>query len=129
MRERLRGVEVGQSAEQARAILRREPVRKPGHPDDPFPSPLHALALTTPTGERVEVEVYVVATRPARGCPDVHYDDMPVAYVDGVVAGTGWEFVEWRWRDWGGSLAALREAQDRFRCREPAAPAAAGDAR
>jgi hypothetical protein len=28
--------------------------------------------------------------------------------------------VEWTWRDWGGSLAALRAVQDRLRCPEDA---------
>lgn len=132
MRDRLRAVEVGQSADAVHALLGGDPVERPGHPDDPFPSPLHELALTTPAGERVRVEVYVVATRSAPGCPDVHYEDTPVAYVDGVVAGKTWEFVEWHWREWGGALADLRAAQDRFHCPEPspaeAAPPAAAEA-
>jgi hypothetical protein len=64
----------------------------------------------------VRVEVYVVATRPAEGCPDVHFEDVPIAFVDGVVEGKGWGHLERRWRTWGGGLQALRSAQERRRC-------------
>jgi len=119
MRERVARVQAGQTLEEAHAILGDAPVRKPGHPDDPFPTPHRALELVAATGEPVRVEIYVVAARTAEGCPDVHWDDEPVAYLDGVVAGKGWVFVERRWRGWGGSLEALREVQNRHRCPVP----------
>ncbi len=122
MRDRLREVEVGDTLEQAHARLRRDPVRKPGHPGDPFPTPLHVVQLEAPDGRRVRLETYVVAARRAEGCPDFHYEDVPVVYVDGIVAGMTWEFVEWRWRNWGGELGRLRALQDRYRCSEPEAP-------
>jgi hypothetical protein len=46
----------------------------------------------------------VVAARSAEGCPDVHVEDAPVVFRDGVVAARGWEAVEADWRGWGGSL-------------------------
>ena len=119
MAARLRQVEVGQSIDAAHLILGRDPVRKPGHPKDPFPSPTMALDWETPKGQAARVELYVIAARAAKGCPDVHYEDVPVAYLDGVVVGTSWEFVEWSWRSWGGSLHRLREIQDSYRCVEP----------
>lgn len=116
MRDRLERVEVGQSLAEVRAILGRDPVRKPNHPGAPFASPLHALELRAPDGRAVRLETYVVAAHPAEGCPDFQYEDVPILYVEGVVAYKGWAPVEWTWRDWGGSLAALREVQDRLRC-------------
>ena len=65
MRERVERVAVGQSAAQARAILGRDPVHRPGHPDAPYPSPLRSLALRAPEGDTVQVELYVVAARSA----------------------------------------------------------------
>jgi hypothetical protein len=116
MRERVAAVEVGQTLDEAHAILGDAPVRRPGHPERPFPSPRSALTLTARDGASVRVEVYVVATRPAEGCPDVHFEDVPIAFVDGVVEGKGWGHLERRWRTWGGGLQALRSAQERRRC-------------
>lgn len=118
MRNRMRGVAPGQSLERVHEILGTDAVRKPRHPDHPFPSPLHAVDLTAPDGRRVRVETYVVAARPEEGCPDFRYEDRPVVFIDGVVAGTDWEYVEWNWRSWGGSLERLRALQDRLRCPE-----------
>jgi hypothetical protein len=122
VRERMRAVEVGQTIEQVHAILRRDPVRRPRHPDDPFPTPLRVEELVAPDGSAVRLEIYVVATRPADGCPDHHYDDAPVLFVDGRVAGLDWEFVEWGWRGWGGRLEVLRGLQDRYRCPDSTDP-------
>jgi hypothetical protein len=120
MRDRVERVEVGQSLAEVRAILGRDPVRKPNHPEAPFASPLQALDLRAPDGRAVRLETYVVAARPVDGCPDFQYEDVPILYVDGAVAYKGWGAVEWTWRDWGGSLAALREVQDRLRCSDEA---------
>jgi hypothetical protein len=122
MRERVARVEVGQSRDQARAILGDAPVRKPGHPEDPFPTPLRSLELAPGAGPAVRVELYVVASYPAQGCPDVHFRDVPIVFVDDVVAGTDWAFVERNWRAWGGSLATLREARDGRQCPLPPLP-------
>jgi hypothetical protein len=119
MRDRVARVNAGQTLEEARVILGDDPVRKPGHPDDPYPSPHRTQLFTTPAGVSVRIDVYVVATRPAEGCPDVHFEDEPIAYLDGVVAGKDWAWVERHWRAWGGSLEALRDAQDRHRCPYP----------
>jgi hypothetical protein len=116
MRARVARVEVGQSAAQARAILGRDPVHRPGHPDRPYPSPLRSFELRAPEGDPVQIELYVVAARAAAGCPDVHYEDAPVAFRRGVVAARGWHDVEASWRGWGGSLAQLRDARDGVRC-------------
>ena len=118
MRERVDRVAVGQSAAEARAILGRNPIHRPGHPAEPYPSPLRSLALHTPEGDAVQVELYVVAARAREGCPDVHYEDAPVAFRRGAVAARGWEAVEESWRGWGGGLAELREARDALRCGE-----------
>jgi hypothetical protein len=118
MRDRVDRIEAGQDLAAVHAILGRDPVRKPNHPDAPFPTPLHALELSAPDGRTVRLETYVVAARPAAGCPDFQYEDVPLLYVDGVVAYKGWGMVEWTWRDWGGSLAALRAVQERLRCPE-----------
>jgi hypothetical protein len=126
MRARVERVAIGQSAEQAHAILGRDPVERPGHPSEPFPSPLRSLALQTPTGRPLHVELYVVTARAAEGCPDVHVEDAPVVFRDGVVAARSWEAVEADWRSWGGSLAALRDARDTSQCEYP--PPAEDDA-
>jgi hypothetical protein len=118
MRERVGRVALGQSFAEAHAILGRDPVHRPGHPDQPYPSPLRSLALRPPAGEPVQIELYVVAARRAEGCPDVHYEDVPVAYRGGVVAARDWRAVEASWRGWGGSLAELRAARDGLRCSE-----------
>ena len=118
MRERVGRVQIGQSLAEARAILGRDPVHRPGHPAEPYPSPLRSLALRTPEGDAVQIDLYVVAARAREGCPDVHYEDAPVAFRGGAVAACGWEAVEGSWRDWGGGLAELREARDGLRCGE-----------
>jgi hypothetical protein len=118
VRDRMDRVEVGQAQAAAQAILGRQPVRKPNHPQSPFPTPLRVLELRAPDGRNVRLETYVVATQPARGCPDFQYDDVPVAFIDGVVAGKGWEYLEENWRRWGGSLDALRAARQRPSCLE-----------
>jgi hypothetical protein len=118
MRERIRLVEEGQTIREVHDILRRPPIRKPGHPDDPFPSPLHVVELETVDQPAVRVETYVIATRRQEGCPDFGYDDKPIVFLDGIVAGLTWEFVEWRWQEWGGELSQLRDIQDRHRCPE-----------
>ena len=114
--DRVREVEVGDTLEHAHSLLREDPVRKPNHPGDPFSSPHRVVELAAPDGSRVRLETYVVGARSAEGCPDFHYDDVPIVFVDGVVAGKTWEYVEWRWRDWGGELDLLRSFQDRYRC-------------
>jgi len=119
---RLAQVDVGDSAESVRARLARHPVRRPRPGGEPFPSPLRSLALTTPEGRAVELELYVVAVEPGPGCPAVHTELAPVVYLDGRVAGLDWDYVEASWRDWGGSLAALREARGVHEC--PFAPPA-----
>jgi hypothetical protein len=116
MRARVARLAVGQSAQEAHAILGREPVQRPGHPDDPFPSPRQAISVATPTGETLRIELYVVGARSAEGCPDVHVEDAPVVFQNGAVAALGWEEVEARWRGWGGSLESLRRVRDTYQC-------------
>jgi hypothetical protein len=118
MRERFRAVKEGQTVREVHNILRRPPIRKPGHPDDPFPTPLHIVEFERFGHPLVRIETYVVATRLEKGCPDFGYDDRPVVFIDGIVAGLSWEFVEWRWQEWGGELARLRQIQDRHHCPE-----------
>ena len=99
-------------------------MQRPGHPDEPFPSPRRAISVATPTGESLRIELYVVGARSAEGCPDVHVEDAPVVFQSGVVAARSWEEVEARWRGWGGSLEALRHVRDTYQCdRAPAASA------
>jgi len=125
MRARIERIAIGQSAAEAQAILGRDPVERPGHPSDPFPTPLRALALSTPTGGSLQVELYVVAARAAAGCPDVHVEDVPVVFLDGVVAARSWEAVEASWRGWGGTLESLRRVRDTWRCDAPSGAQAA----
>jgi hypothetical protein len=115
MRARVDRVAIGQTAEQAHAILGRHPVERPGHPSEPFPTPLRAVAMKTATGS-LQIELYVVAARAAEGCPDVHVEDVPVVFLDGVVAARSWEAVEASWRGWGGTLESLRRVRDTWRC-------------
>jgi hypothetical protein len=75
------------------------PVQRPGHPEDPYPSPRRSLSLEA-GGEALRLELYVVAARSAEGCPDVHVEDAPVAFRSGTVAALGWEEVEANWRAW-----------------------------
>ena len=124
MRARIDRVAIGQTAEQAHAILGRDPVERPGHPSAPFPTPLRAVAMKTPTGS-VQIELYVVAARAAEGCPDVHVEDVPVVFLDGVVAARSWEAVEASWRGWGGTLESLRRVRDTWRCDAPSTAGAA----
>lgn len=116
LRDRHAAIEIGQSRPAVATLMGGLPVRRPGHPEAPFPTPLRSAEWVAPGGERIRLEVYVIAARPVEGCPDVQYDDAPVAFVDDRVAGKTWDFVEWRWRAWGGDLARLRALQDRFVC-------------
>jgi hypothetical protein len=125
MRARVARVALGQSAEQAHAILGSDPVQRPGHPADPYTSPRRAISVATPTGESLRIELYVVGARSAEGCPDVHVEDAPVVFQRGVVAARSWEEVEARWRSWGGSLESLRRVRDTYQCDERAADASA----
>ena len=120
VRDRMDRVAVGQPQADVQALLGRRPVRKPNHPEAPFPTPIWVLELSAPDGRSVRLESYVVATRATPGCPDFQYDDVPLAFIDGVVAGKGWEYLEQNWRRWGGSLDALREAQAHAPCLEEA---------
>jgi hypothetical protein len=132
LRERHREIRVGESLAQVHARMGALPVPRPGHPDAPFPTPYRVTSFRTPGGDTVRLEVYVVAVRPADGCPDVQYEDAPVAYLNRRVAALSWDDLEWRWRAWGGDLGVLRALQDRFVCdREglPEPPEAPGAAR
>src|SRR5688572_25199099 len=60
MRARVDRVAIGQSADQAHAILGNNPVQRPGRPAEPFPSPRRAVSVATPTGESLRIELYVV---------------------------------------------------------------------
>jgi hypothetical protein len=122
MRERFARVEIGELDEQARHRMGERPVRKPGHPDDPFPSPRRTIAFTDRDGTPVWVYLYVVATQHAEGCPDVHFEDEPIVTRGGYVFGKGWDFVERHWRAWGGTLEALRDARDHRDCPDAAPP-------
>jgi hypothetical protein len=125
MRARVAQVAVGQTEEQAHAILGRNPIERPGHPGDPFPTPLRTLAISTPTGGSLQIELYVVAARAADGCPDVHVADVPVVFQVGVVVARSWEAVETSWRGWGGTLESLRRMRDNWRCDAPPGASAA----
>jgi len=116
MRARVERVAVGQSAQQAHEILGSDPVQRPGYPQHPFASPRRAISVATPTGESLRIELYVVGARSAEGCPDVHIEDVPVVFREGVVAARGWEAVEASWRGWGGTLAELRSVRDTYQC-------------
>jgi hypothetical protein len=120
-RTRVRELQIGQSIPDAHATLGSDRVRKPNHPQDPFDSPLQVLQLRDRSGRSIRIETYVIEAWRAQGCPDFHYRDVPVTYVDGTLSSIGWDELEWKWADWGGSLADLRAAQDRFACDTPAA--------
>lgn len=124
MRARVERIAIGQSAEEAHAILGSNPVQRPGHPAEPFPSPRRAISVATSTGESLRIELYVVGARSAEGCPDVHVEDAPVVFRDGVVAARGWDEVEASWRGWGGTLEALRHVRDTYQCVEPSTASA-----
>ena len=115
IRSRLRSVAIGQSIAEVHEIVRDDAVRMPNHPDAPIPSPIRIIDFGGPAGQ-VRVEVYVVEVWRAEGCSDFHYRDIPVSYLDGRVVSKHWDYLEWRWQDWGGSIADLRDAQDRFAC-------------
>jgi len=125
MRARVERVAIGQSAVDAHAILGRDPVERPGHPSEPFPTPLRAVALETAASGSLWIELYVVAARAAEGCPDVHVEDVPVVFQGGVVVARSWEAVEANWRSWGGTLESLRRVRDTWRCDAPPAAGAA----
>ena len=91
-------------------------MQRPGYPQHPFASPRRAISVATPTGESLRIELYVVGARSAEGCPDVHVEDVPVVFREGVVAARGWEAVEASWRGWGGTLAELRSVRDTYQC-------------
>ena len=118
-RHRLREIVLGQSIEQVHATLGEDPVRRPARPETPIPSPFRVLEFDGPDGQEIRLEAYVIEVWRADGCPDFHYRDAPVGYVDGRVAALDWASLEWNWEHWGGSLADLRRVQDRFRCEEP----------
>lgn len=122
LRERHGEIRVGESLEDVHARMGELPVPRPGHPDAPFPTPYRSTTFHTPGGDTVRLEVYVVAVRPAEGCPDVQYQDAPVAYLNRRVAALSWDDLEWRWREWGGDLGVLRALQDRFVCEREGPP-------
>lgn len=128
-RSRIRELAVGQPIAEAHALLGSDPVRKPRHRDEPFAAPLRAVERVAPDGRRVRVEIYVVDAWRARGCPDVHYRDVPIVYVDGEVASIGWDALEWQWQGYGGSLEELRALQDRFACDDPTRSGGVADER
>lgn len=115
IRSRLRDVSIGQSIAEVHEIVGDDAVRMPGRSDAPIRSPIRIIDFAGPAGH-IRVEVYVVEVWRAEGCSDFHYQDIPVSYVDGQVVSKQWDYLEWRWRDWGGSIADLRDAQDRFAC-------------
>lgn len=127
IRERIRQVSIGQSIGEAHRIMGRDSVSKPRHPESPIPTPLHVLELVDGEGHQVRVETYVIDVWRAKGCPDFHYRDVPIAFRDGRVLSLEWNYLEWHWQSWGGSLADLRLAQDRFRCDDPAEPSVSED--
>lgn len=116
MRERIAAVEIGRTITEVRAAVGILPVLRPGHPESPFPSPLRTAEWRTPEGRSIRVEVYVVAARPADGCPDVQVEGAPLAFVDGILVSKEWIALERSWRAWGGDLARLRALQDRLGC-------------
>ncbi len=115
IRSRLREVSIGQSIAEVHEIVGNDDVRMPNHPDETIPSPIRIIAFAGPAGQ-VRVEIYVIRVWPGDGCSKFHYHDMPVSYLDGRVVSKQWDYLEWRWRRWGGSIADLRSAQDRFAC-------------
>jgi len=115
IRSRLREVSVGQSIAEVHEIVGNDAVRVPNHPDEPLTSPIRIIEFIGPAGE-VRVEVYVVGIRPDDGCNGFQYQDIPVSYLDGRVVSKQWDYLEWRWQQWGGTIADLRSAQDRFAC-------------
>ncbi len=115
IRSRLRGVSIGQSIARVHEIVRADAVRIPGNPDATIASPIRIIDFGGPAGA-IRVEVYVVEAWRSEGCSGFDYQDIPVSYVDGQVVSKQWDYLEWRWHDWGGALTDLREAQDRFAC-------------
>lgn len=122
LERRLGRVQPGQSLEEAHQLIGQPRVRRPGADGGTFPSPLRRVALETPEGRQVELELYVVSAAPAEGCPDVHAELAPLVALDGEVAALDWDYVERHWRGWGGELAALRQLRGLHDC--PLPPAA-----
>jgi len=58
----------------------------------------------------------VVGAWRSDGCSGFDYQDVPVSYLNGRVVSKQWDYLEWRWQSWGGAIADLRIAQDRFAC-------------
>lgn len=118
-RDRMRRVEVGQTLAEVHDRLGDAPVRGARRNDPPIPAPRYVVEFARDDGVPVRLESWVVRVHRRDGCPDFTFDDVPITYVDGVVWGLDWESVEWEWEKWGGDLAVLRAAQDRFTCLDP----------
>jgi hypothetical protein len=115
MRSRLRGVSIGQSITEVQELVRTDAVRMPGNPDATIASPIRIIDFDGPAGA-VRVEVYVVEAWRSKGCSGFDYQDIPIVYLNGRVVSKQWDYLEWRWQGWGGAIADLRIAQDRFAC-------------
>jgi hypothetical protein len=116
IKNRLRGVSIGETIDAVHARIGDSSVRNPIRNGDPIPMPLRELRLTDADGRKILVEIYVIQAWRADGCSGFHYHDTPITYIDGMVASLEWNELEWSWPKWGGSLQVLREAQDRFSC-------------
>jgi hypothetical protein len=115
IRSRLRAVDTGQSIAEVHDIVGADAIRVPGRPDETIPSPIRVIDFNGTAG-RIRVEVYVIDAWRSDGCAGFEYRDIPVSYVNGQVVSKQWDYLEWRWQAWGGSIAKLRTAQDRFAC-------------
>jgi hypothetical protein len=115
IRSRLRGVSIGQSIAEVHDTVRADAVRMPGNRDATIATPIHTIEFESSAGA-IRVEVYVVGAWRSDRCTGFDYQDIPVSYVNGRVVSKQWDYLEWRWQGWGGSIAELRSAQDRFAC-------------
>ena len=121
---RMEGVRVGMSAPAVLARLGSDRVRRPGSGGASYPTPLRTFALYPHEASPVTIELYVVGAHRSAGCPDVHVELAPLVFVDGVVVATDWDFIEARWRSWGGELEELRAARTLHECPlQPGPPA------
>jgi len=90
---RLQDLSLGLQLQEVRDYMGASLVHNSIDPKKPFKNPVISHEGKNSTGQTVTIDVYVTYASAFGDCPETSYRTEPTVFIDGVLVGIGWKYV------------------------------------